>query len=159
VRVNQNGYVLHECKDIIQAEIIQCWAEAKAKLGTEEMQPFANMALVKQIREEQNKALEYDFREDYIRDYISKQKEVSVIELWENALGESGKPRKVDSNAIVQILRGSPGGWESGGTKRVATADGRKKVAVWVRTNLDGYDYGDGCDETFDGDDQYEIIP
>ncbi len=147
VRVKQSGYLLFTLEEEIKAEIVQCWAEAKAKLGTDEMKPFASLSLIDDIRVEQSKALEYDYREDLIRDYISTRKEVSVLELWENALDETGKPRKIDSNAIVQILRASPGGWEDRGPKWVELKSGKRKVRVWARSNDDGYDYGDETEE------------
>lgn len=143
IRVKQNGYMLFECEQYVKEDIVQCWAEAKAKLGTDEMRPYASVALIEEIKREQRKALEYDFREDYIHDYLSKCKEVTVMELWENALDEIGKPRKIDSNAIVQILRSAPGQWEDIGAKRRDFDGKRRVVRVWQRKNDDGYDYGD----------------
>lgn len=113
VKVNQSGYDLFEHEAEIKEYIRQCWAEAKAKLDSGEMKPYADRDLVAVIREMQAAAVEDDYRVGMIEDYLEERTEVCVLEIWQNALkmGEFSKPSKKDSTEIALILQGFDG-WE-----------------------------------------------
>lgn len=135
VKVNQSGYDLFDHEAEIKADILQCWAEAKAKLGTKEMQPYADRNLTEEIRKHQDKAMEDDYREGLISDYLEDKTEICVLELWQEALGNRyNKPTKKDSNEIGLIMQ-SVDGWEKA-RKAIRTKEyGVQKV--WVRKHKD----------------------
>lgn len=115
VIVNQSGYDLFNRKDEIKEYIRQCWAEALVKIDSEFMQPFANRELIPVIREQQEAAVEDDYRVGLIRAYLDEQDEngnfrhpeVSCIEIWRNALNKESafaKPTHKDSMEISLIM-------------------------------------------------------
>ena len=115
VEVRQSGYDLFNRKTEIKEYIRQCWAEALAKINSEFMQPFANRELVTVIREQQEAAVEDDYRVGLIRAYLDEQdengnfihEEVSCIELWRNVLSKDSvfsKPTHRDSIEISLIM-------------------------------------------------------
>lgn len=115
VEVRQSGYDLFNRKDEIKEYIRQCWAEALAKIETDFMQPFANRELVSVIREQQEAAVEDDYRVGLIRAYLDEQDEngqyihdeVCILELWKNVLSKDSvfaKPTRRDSDDIALIL-------------------------------------------------------
>ena len=117
VEVRQSGYDLFNRKAEIQAAIRQCWAEAREKLGSDFMKPYANRDLVAVIREQQAAAVEDDYRIGLIRNYLDEQdengeyihSEVCIIELWKNVLAKESsfaKPSRKDSDDIALILSG-----------------------------------------------------
>lgn len=125
VEVRQSGYDLFNRKAEIKEYIRQCWAEALALIDDEFMQPFANRELIPVIREQQEAAVEDDYRAGLIRAYLDEQDEngnyihdeVCIIELWKNVLAKDSafsKPTRKDSNDIVLILTGF-GDYESTG--------------------------------------------
>lgn len=113
VKVNQSGYDLFEHESEIKEYIRQCWAEAKAKIDEEEMKPYANRELISVIREQQEAAVEDDYRVGMIEDYLERKNEICVLELWQNALkmGEFSKPSKKESNELGLIMQSMPE-WE-----------------------------------------------
>ena len=113
VKVNQSGYDLFEHESEIKEYIRQCWAEAKAKFEAEEMKPYANRELISVIREQQEAAVEDDYRVGMIEDYLDRKNEICVLELWQNALkmGEFSKPSKKESNELGLIMQSMPE-WE-----------------------------------------------
>ena len=96
VMVDQSGYELFDQEQELKAEILQCWAEAKAKFDKGEMKPYADRKLQRQIQAMQNRAVEEDYREELIKDYLTRQEEVCILELWWRALDNSeySKPSK-----------------------------------------------------------------
>lgn len=117
IEVRQSGYDLFSRKDEIREYIRQCWAEAKAKLNTEFMRPFADRSLIQTIREQQENAVEDDYRVGLIRAYLDDKDEsgrylhdeVCIIELWANVLRKDcdyQKPSRRDSDDIALILTG-----------------------------------------------------
>lgn len=112
ITVNQSGYDLFDNEAEIKADIMQCWAEAKAKLDKGEMKPYADRSLKEEIREHQQNAVEDDWREGMIAHYLDGRDEVCILELWQCALNNPmSKPTKKDSNEIALILQ-STGEWE-----------------------------------------------
>lgn len=91
-----------ECKQYIA----QCWAEAKAKMGTEAMSVIAKASVLEAIAQAQQEATEDDYREGLISAYLEDKNITCILDLWENALHEDlRKPTKKDSNEIAAIVR------------------------------------------------------
>ena len=106
VRINQTGYYLFDREEEVRNYILQCWAEAKAKMERGELKPYADRDLIEQIQAEQANAVEDDYRVGMIESYLENQNEVCILELWKVALGnEFSKPSKKDSNDISLILQ------------------------------------------------------
>lgn len=121
VKVHQSGYELFDNKEQIQAEILQCWAEAKARMLKGEMKPYADKNLIADIRAEQQNAVEDDYRDGLILDYLRDKSEVCILQIWKYALGnEINKPTKKDSNEIALILQGFDDWKKQPKTKRFA---------------------------------------
>ena len=132
VSVQCDGYDLLSREKELRAYIAQCWAEALSLFRKDQLLPFADQSVLCSIREQQEAAMEDDWRVGAISDYLDRRKEpnadVSVIELWHRALREpeESKPRHRDSIEIGQILC-SLDGWRR--TSRIATTPwGRQKV-------------------------------
>ena len=127
IKVKQNGYELFDREDEIRAYIEQCWAEAKAKLGTDEMQPYADRDLIESIREKQYEATEDDWRVGMIEAYLRDKDSVCILELWKEALqNDFSKPSKKDSNEIGLIMQTMPG-WEKQPKVKWFTSYGTQK--------------------------------
>lgn len=131
VKVNQRGYDLFNHKEEIQADIKQCWAEAKALYDRGELPPFADCSIITEIRTEQSNAVEDDYRVGMIEAYIEDKNEVCILEIWQHALDNPyTKPSKKDSNEISLILQ-SMHGWFKAKQSRRTKDYGIQKV--WVR--------------------------
>ena len=108
VECNSSGRDLFEHKAEIQEYIEQCWAEAYALYQKGELPP----GLDKSILYRQERALEDDYRAGMIKAYLDDKAEgesVCIIELWQEALGESFKPTRKDSNELALIMQSAPG--------------------------------------------------
>lgn len=118
IKVNSNGYDIHDCAAEIKRDILQCWAEAKHLYDDGKLKPYADRALLDEIRKAQGQAVEDDYRIGLIEAYVEGRERVCVIELWKNALNnEFSKPTRRDSNDIALILQ-SLGGWKRGKVER-----------------------------------------
>ena len=150
LKVHQSGYELFDHKDEIQADILQCWAEAKVRYDKGEMLPYASKNLLTDIKQHQQDAVEDDYRDGMILYYLNNSDvvsdEVCILELWECALGNTySKPSKKDSNEISLILQ-STGEWErQEHTKRIGNYGVQK---VWKRNNSDSH-ISDAEDEEY----------
>lgn len=113
VKVYQSGYELFDRKDEIQEYIRQCWAEAKVLFDKGELPPYANRELIGVIRENQENAVEEDYRVGMIEKYLDEQDVVCVAQLWKHALHNDGEVRKKDSTEIGLIMDGEKD-WERG---------------------------------------------
>lgn len=122
VECNNSGYDLFNNEKAIKEDIRQCWAEAKYLYDLGELPPFADRKLLDVIREHQAQAVEDDYRVGMIKAYLEdpyktddgelrNREVVCVVELWQNALHEYGKPSKKDSNEISVIMQSFPE-WE-----------------------------------------------
>ena len=127
VKVNQNGYELFDHEEEIKADIIQCWAEAKFKLDQGKMKPFADKKLQKEIQIMQGKAMEEDYRNELVKDYLSRKTEVCIRELWHNALDNSEftKPTRKDSSELSLIVQS---------TREWKWADDTKRFGAFGKT-------------------------
>lgn len=130
---NSKGYELFQHEKEIKAEILQCWAEAKALYDKGEMPACAKVELEEVIREAQASAVEDDYREGMIAAYLEEQEKVCIIQIWQKALGNDfSKPTRKDSNDIATILNKMPN-WEKAGEKTRKFDDyGYQKY--WYRT-------------------------
>lgn len=132
IKVYQNGYDLFDNQKEIKEDISQCWAEAKVKFDKGEMKPFADRKLIKYIKQQQQNAVEDDYRDGLIEHYLEGKEEVCILEIWKNALSnEYSKPNKKDSNDISLILQ-SIDGWERQEKVQWMTGYGTQKV--WKKT-------------------------
>jgi predicted P-loop ATPase len=143
VEVRQSGYDLFNRKKEIKEYIQQCWAEARAKIDTEFMQPFANRELIPTIREQQEAAVEDDYRVGLIRAYLDEQDEngkyihdeVCILELLKNVLSKDSvfsKPSRRDSDDIALILSSFDDYEKAPAQKRFAEFG---KQRFWARVN------------------------
>ena len=133
VQCKIDGYDLLSREKEVREYISQCWAEAVHLYKAGELKPFADKSVLSIIRQQQEDAMEDDWRIGAISQYLDLMKRdshatVSVIELWHTALGEpeESKPTRKDSIEISQILD-AIGGWHR--TSRIITTRwGRQKV-------------------------------
>lgn len=127
-----DGYDLLSREAEIRANIAQCWAEALALFRQDALPPFADRSVISLIRQQQEAAMEDDWRAGAIAQYLDLMKReagdrVTVIELWFMALNmpEGVKPARKDSIEIVQILE-SMEGWRRS-NRVTSTPWGRQK--------------------------------
>jgi len=116
VKVQSMAYKMYDNEELIKEYIRQAWAEAVHLYKEGKLQPFAKKEVLEQIRSAQEAAMEDDWRQGAIEQYLEDQKKragstVSVIELWHNALNEpeESKPTRKDSIEITQIISNIPG--------------------------------------------------
>ena len=107
---------MYDNEDAIKEYIRQAWAEAVHLYKEGKLQAFARKEVLDQIRAAQEAAMEDDWRQGAIEQYLEETKKaagstVSVIELWHNALAEpeESKPTRKDSIEITQIISNIPG--------------------------------------------------
>lgn len=118
LKVHSTGYDLFNHEKEIRADIIQCWAEAKALYDKGELKPFADFSLVEKIREKQAEAVEDDYRIGLIENYLKNRDTVCILEIWKDALDNMfSKPTRKESNDIALMLQ-SIQGWERGKRER-----------------------------------------
>ena len=135
IKVKQSGYELFDNEKECREYIGQCWAEAKALFDKGELQPFADIKLIKDIRIAQENAVEDDWRVGKIAAFLEDKNETCILQLWKEALdNEFSKPTKKDSNEIALILR-SLGGWER--EKNVKRSKIYGIQNWWIRTDFD----------------------
>ena len=111
VNVQSSGRDILRRETEIREYIRQCWAEAVALYKAGKLQPFASFDLIDIFRQQQEGAMEDDWRIGAIEQYLMINKPrigdtVSVIELWHRALNEpeESKPQRKDSIEITQIM-------------------------------------------------------
>ena len=114
VECNLTGYELHDIKDACKADVLQCWAEALAKYDTPFMYAYADRSLKPTIDEQQESAIEEDYRVGMIEKYLTHctEERVCTLLLWEKALGynlDYKRPEKSDQTQIGLIMRNMPG--------------------------------------------------
>lgn len=141
VTCRQSGYDLFSCKEAVQSDIRQCWAEAKEKYDRGEMLPYADQSIINLIRSEQDAAVEDDYRIGLIEDYIDGRDEVCALELWRNALkSEYLSMSKRDSMDIGLIMQGMTGWQKEKNPKRFAEYGLQR---YWKRVGVPVTEQGD----------------
>ena len=136
----QNGYDLFSNKEAIQADIRQCWAEAKVKYDRGEMLPYADQTIIELIRSEQDAAVEDDYRVGLIQEYIEGRSEVCALELWREALKNEYLPMSKRDSMDIGLIMQSISGWEKVKTPKRFTNYGLQrywKCAQKLQSNID----------------------
>lgn len=143
VKVHCDGYDLGDHEAEIREYVLQCWAEAKAKLGTPAMQNYARRELMSEYQKHQDEAMQDDWRVGAIGEYLSHKHSgdfVCARELMQKALSPDSDHKKdptlQDSKAIGQIMAKDFPEWEKVG--RVQTEDyGRQRCWQLKRGYVD----------------------
>lgn len=119
VSVHCDGYDLFNQEQEIRDYVLQCWAEAKAKLGTPAMQNFARRELIDEYKKHQDAAMQDDWRVGAIGEYLSHKAPGSYVcarELMQEALSPDSDHKKdptlQDSKIIGQIMQREFPEWE-----------------------------------------------
>ena len=106
-----NGYDIYDHEVEIREYIMQCWAEAREKLHTKEMQPFADRKLLDKYQEAQENAMQDDWRVGAIQEFLDKKlpgELTCVRELCHRALSPNPdfpkEPTLVESKDIGKIM-------------------------------------------------------
>ena len=151
VEVNMDGYALHDIEQECREYILQCWAEARDKYKRGEMKNFANRDLVATYRAVQDAAMEDDWREGAINEYLakfSKGDRVCIRMVAREALtmqDETPKdPTKKDAHEIGVMIDKNPEWRRLNGMYKINNVYGRQKG--WekiVGSESDGEDYYD----------------
>ena len=133
VECNSSGRDLFEHKAEIQEDIEQCWAEAYALYQKGELPPVLDKSILPEAQYRQESALEDDYRVGMVKAYLDGKSEgesVCIIELWQQALGESFKPTRKDSNELALIMQSAPG-WIKVPSVQVTSRWGRQRC--WIK--------------------------
>lgn len=133
VECNSSGRDLFEHKAEIQEYIEQCWAEAYALYQKGELPPVLDKSILPEAQYRQECALEDDYRAGMIKAYLDDKAEgesVCIIELWQQALGESFKPTRKDSNEVALIMQNAPG-WIKMPSVQITSRWGRQRC--WIK--------------------------
>lgn len=133
VECNSSGRDLFEHKAEIQEYIEQCWAEAYALYQKGELPPVLDKSILPEAQYWQESALEDDYRSGMIKAYLDDKAEgesVCIIELWQQALGESFKPTRKDSNEVALIMQNAPG-WIKMPSVQITSRWGRQRC--WIK--------------------------
>ena len=111
IELKSNGYEIFDREREIRDYILQCWAEAREKIATKEMQPFADRALLNYFQEAQDDAMQDDWRVGAIRSFLDKKlpgELTCVREVCHRALSPNPdfpkEPTLVESKDIGKIL-------------------------------------------------------
>lgn len=139
VKVKCNGYELFDHEAEVREYILQCWAEARAKLDTSEMQAFAKRELGETFAAKQEDAMQDDSRLGLIMEYLSSKSKgdyTCVIELKCEALNVGSEfpqmPSMQESKDISMMMNKIPG-WEQLEGKRSCGKYGPQKA--WMKTD------------------------
>lgn len=110
ITMRTSGYDLFDHEAECREYILQCWAEAREKRNTKDMQNFAKRELVDVYREKQDAARQDDWREGAIESYLATKAKgdyVCIRELTNKALAIGGighDPTVVESKDIGMIM-------------------------------------------------------
>ena len=132
VELKSDGYEIFAHEDEIREYIHQCWAEAREKLNTADMLPYADKALLKDYRAAQEDAMQDDWRVGAIKAYLDRKlpgELTCVREVFHRALSPDPdrpkEPSLVESKDVGKILNGFKE-WERVGTRRMANYGNQK---------------------------------
>lgn len=155
VTVIQRGSELYRREAECRSYILQCWAEARAKLDTPFMAPKMDESLSSEVREQQAEAAEDDWRVGVIEEYLSRKtagdrvfvQELRVKALYPNV--ENLRNDKSESTEIGIIMQGMPG-WRK--EKKPTRQHGMDRSCgpqrCWIKLNDDVTDNINGGDES-----------
>lgn len=119
VEVHSSGYDLFDHEQECRDYILQCWAEAREKLKAGNMPAYANKALTEAYKEAQSDAMEDDWREGAIINYLKDKyvgdrvcaRQIAREALVLNSDDFPKDPTKKESQEIGEIMDRMPG-WE-----------------------------------------------
>ena len=124
VELKSSGYEIFDREQEIRDYILQCWAEAREKLNTKEMQPFADRALLNYYQEAQENAMQDDWRVGAIKLFLDRKipgELTCVREVCHRALSPNPdfpkEPSLIESKDIGKILDRLKD-WERVGVRR-----------------------------------------
>lgn len=131
VKVGQSGYELFDRKEEVQADIRQCWAEAKHLYDMGELLPYADRSLLNEIREKQAESVEDDYRVGMIQAYLEDKTITCCVDIWKNALNNQfTKPSKRDS-VEISLIMDNLAGWNK--EKKAVRIGEYGPQKCWVR--------------------------
>ena len=137
------GYEVFDREEEIREYCLQAWAEAKAKIDTPEMQPFANKSLLPMFQQAQDNAMQDDWRVGAIMAFLDQKKAgeyTCVRELFHRALSPNPdfpkEPSLVESKDIGMILNNLPG-WQRVGPRTIGSYG---KQRCWQKTEASDED-------------------
>ena len=127
------GYEVYDREAEIRDYCLQAWAEAKAKINTVEMRPYADKQLLSVYQKAQEDALQDDWRVGAIKEFLDKKlpgEYTCVRELSHRALSPNPdfpkEPTLIESKDIGMILNGLPD-WERVNGSRKIGAYGNQR--------------------------------
>ena len=136
VELKSNGYEVFDHEQEIRDYIFQCWAEAREKLHTKEMKPFADRALTRFFLEAQERAMQDDWRTGAIQEFLDKKlpgELTCVREVSHRALSPNPdfpkEPSLVESKDIGKIIDRIKD-WERVGVRKIGAYG---KQACWKK--------------------------
>lgn len=95
----------------IEKDIMAAWAQAVHIWKTEKPLLILPGSCQEEAQRLQNDSMAEDGKVGIIAAYLEDKQRVCVLELWQKALGEQGRPQKWQSTEIVEIVLSLPG-WE-----------------------------------------------
>lgn len=126
LEVKSDGYDIFDHEDEIRDYVLQCWAEAKSKMDTPEMRPYADKALLKEYTEAQESAMQDDWRVGAIAAFLDRKRAgelTCVREVCHRALSPNPdfpkEPTLVESKDIGKILNRMEGWRRVNGARNV----------------------------------------
>lgn len=133
LELHSNGYDAYDHEAEIREYVLQCWAEARTKIDTTEMQPFASRKLLGSFQEAQENAMQDDWRVGAIQAFLDRKSPgelTCVREVCHRALSPNPdfpkEPSLVESKDIGKILNRMPG-WKRVNGSRVVGLYGRQR--------------------------------
>ena len=133
IEVHSNAYEVFDHEQEIRDYTLQCWAEAKAKLGAPEMEPFANRNLLNEFAEAQDAAMQDDWRVGAIKAFLDRKlpgELTCVREVCHRSLSPNPdipkEPSLVESKDIGKILN-SFDDWERCKSARIIGNYGKQR--------------------------------
>ena len=140
VEVGTTGTALYARETECRAEIVQCWAEAKARYDAGELPTAANMERLRDFQAAQKEAMEEDWRvgaiEEYVRmcpeDHVFCVREVARCALPFRMNDNPRDPTLQESREIALILDSMPM-LRRAGRKRLP---GYGQQVAWMRSDV-----------------------
>ena len=119
------GYELYRRENEIRDYVLQCWAEARDKINTDEMKPYASDKLLSEYTEAQENAMQDDWRVGAISEFLDHKNPgelTCVRELFHRALSPNPdfpkEPSLIESKDVGKILNRLDG-WERVGIRKI----------------------------------------
>ena len=147
VEVHSSGYDLFDQETECREYALQCWAEAKEKIDTPSMQPFANRSMTNEYQAAQENAMQDDWRVGAIAAFLDRKNPgelTCVREVCHRALSPNPdfpkEPSLVESKDIGKILNRLPGWERVNGARNVGTY-GKQKC--WKKKEVEMNDSAD----------------